>query len=95
MFQIGVFCKDDEQVTEIANLISNKLSISPNHCMRGLVEFYSNMLRLVIITCSRTRGYRFDVGFYDKSIENDIVEMVILPQCYGCARNIEELKWRL
>lgn len=95
MFQIGVFCKDDEQVTEIANLISNKLSISPNHCMRGLVEFYSDMLRLVIIACSRSRGQRFDVGFYDKSIEKDIVEMIILPQCRGCARNIEELKWRL
>lgn len=95
MFQIGIICNDDKQVTEMADLISKKLSISPNHCMHGLVEFYSDMLRLVIITCSRSRGYRFDVCFYDKSIENDIVEMVILPQCHGCARNIEELKWRL
>lgn len=95
MFQIGIICNDDKQVTEMAELISKKLSISPVYDMDCIVEFNSEMLKLVIVAWFRSRGYRFDVCFYDKSIDSDVAEMAILPLCHGCARNIEELKWRL
>lgn len=95
LFTIGIVCTDDSQVQEIANLISNKISFIPQHRMKGCTEFISDILRLTILTISRVRGYRFDMCFYDEDIDNTLFQEIILPNCRGCVKPLQEFMWRL
>lgn len=95
LFTIGIICTDDNQVQEIANLISNKVSLTPQYRMKGCIEFIFDVLILTILTVSRVRGYRFDMCFYDKDIDSTLFQEIILPNCRGCAKPLQELIWRL
>ena len=98
LFTIGVVCTDDSQVQEIANLISNKVSItSPlqQRCMTGCVEFYFDTLILTISTVYKIRGYKFDICFYDEDIDNTLFQEIILPSCRGYAKPLKEFMWRI
>lgn len=93
MFRIGIICKDEAQVTEITELMCHKAA--PRRRTKGFTEFISDLLQLVIITQRQMRGYRFDLCFYNEEIDDELFQTVVRPSCRGCARPLEELKWRL
>lgn len=97
LFTIDIICIDDNQVQEIANLISNKVSTTPlrQHCIKGCVEFYFDTLIFTVSTIYRIRGYRFDLCFYDENIDKTLLQEIIMPNCRGCARPLKEFIWRV
>lgn len=98
LFTIDIICIDDNQVQEIANLISNKVSITTplqQRRMKDCVEFTFDALVLTVSTVYKIRGYRFDLCFYDENIDKTLLQEIIMPNCRGCARLLKEFIWRV
>ena len=98
MIRIGIICRDTTQIEEITNLIYSYTHMPPRHRMRGLTEWVFPLLSIEIRLPLSVRGCKYDIGFYDEGIDEDIVNDVIYPCCFcygaGKPRPLKEFLWR-
>ena len=69
----------------------------PRYHVKGLTEWVFPLLSIKIMLASHLRGYRFDIGFYDEQLDEDIVNSIIWPCCNGLGCKPQSLKtflWR-
>lgn len=93
MIEFGIAVCDTEQLNTIVNLLKKYLHCPPhyNNQFDG-AEWYLPLVHFKVNLVSKFRGYKFDILYYDKRIEQDIVNEILYPCCpYGRPRELTRL----
>ena len=95
MVNICIYAYNLEQAEELEKLITEYIHCPPKHKMQGKNEYVLPLIRITI-TFGCTRGYKYDMIYYDKRYDPQIVNEVIYPQCvYSKPRPLSMLLERL
>lgn len=93
MIELGIAIYDTEQFNEIVNLLKKYLHCPPhyNNQFSG-AEWFLPLIHFKVNFGSNFRGYKCDILYYDKRIEQDLVDEILYPCCpYGRPRELTRL----
>lgn len=96
MIDVGIFCKNIEQVQDVAGYIYDYTHQRPLFQRKGMTVFCFPLLTIDIITISQARGHRFHLTFYEKDISEEEIYEIIAP-CSPQARPrpLEDILWEV
>lgn len=95
MVSICIYAYNLEQAEELEKLITEYIHCPPRHKIQGRSEYVLPFIR-ISITFGCTRGYKYDIIYYDKRYDQQIINEVIYPQCvYSKPRPLSMLLERL
>ncbi len=95
MINVGIFCKDTEQVEDVAECIYDYTHQRPILQMKGMTTFCFPLLTIDIITISQARGHRFHLTFYEKDISEEEMWKITICSPYARPRPLEDILWEV
>lgn len=96
MIDVGIICKNIEQVKNIAGYISDYTHQRPIFQRKEIIAFYFPLLIIDIMTISQVRGRKFHLTFYEKNIsEEEICEIIAPCSPYARPRPLEDILWEV
>lgn len=90
MINVGIFCKDTEQVKDVAGYIYDYTHQQPIFQMKGIMTFWLPLLTIDIMTISRARGHRFHLTFYEKDISEEEIWKIAICSPFAKPRPLED-----
>lgn len=97
MIEIGLFVNSVQAINTLVNILKDKIGISPSRSFKaGYVEYFLPLLHITITLIEHSRGYKYDLVYYDEeNIPNEKIDM-LYPCCpYSRPRPLKHFYYNL